>query len=54
MNFEIPFLVFQVESYRFLLVADDPGDYIYPISGRIAEMDDDESDITWVSSLCDG
>jgi GNAT superfamily N-acetyltransferase len=45
MNFEIPFLVFHVESAKFLLVADDPGDYIYPICGRITEMDDDESDI---------
>jgi GNAT superfamily N-acetyltransferase len=45
MNFEIPYLVFQVDSARFLLAADDPGDYIYPICGRITEMDDDESDI---------
>ena len=45
MNFEIPFLVFHIESARFLLVDDDPGDYIYPICGRIAKMDDDESDI---------
>jgi len=45
MNFEIPFLVFHVNSAIFLLVADDPGDYIYPICGRITEMDDDESDI---------
>ena len=45
MNFEIPFLVFHIESTKFLLVDDDPGDYIYPICGRIAKMDDDESDI---------
>jgi GNAT superfamily N-acetyltransferase len=45
MNFEIPYLVFHVEAFRFLLAADDPGDYIYPICGRIAEMDDEESDI---------
>ena len=44
MNFDIPFLVFHIESTKFLLVADDPGDYIYPICGRIAKMDDDESD----------
>ena len=44
MNFEIPFLVFHIESTKFLLVDDDPGDYIYPICGRIAKMDDDESD----------
>jgi hypothetical protein len=45
MNFEIPYLIFHVEAFRFLLAADDPGDYIYPICGRIAEMDDEESDI---------
>ena len=44
MNFEIPFLVFHVESAKFLLVADDPVDYIYPICGRIVEMNNDESD----------
>ena len=43
MNFEIPFLVFHVEPARFLLVADDPGDYIYPICGRIAKMDEDDN-----------
>ena len=45
MTFDIPFLVFHVESSKFLLMADDPGDYIYTIDGRITEMDDDESDI---------
>jgi GNAT superfamily N-acetyltransferase len=45
MNFEIPFLVFHVEPAIFLLVADDPDDYIYPIYGRMAKMDNDESDI---------
>jgi GNAT superfamily N-acetyltransferase len=45
MNFEIPFLVFHVEPARFLLVADDPGDYIYSICGRIAKIDDDDNDI---------
>jgi hypothetical protein len=45
MNFEIPFLIFHVEPASFLLEADDPGDYIYPICGRIAKMADDESDI---------
>ena len=45
MNFEIPHFVFHVDSDRFLLEADDPGDYIYPICGRIAEMVDDENDI---------
>ena len=45
MNFEIPYLIFHVESSKFLLAADDPSDYIYPICGRIAEMDDDEGDI---------
>jgi len=45
MNFEIPFFVFQVDSARFLLKPDDPGDYLYPICGRITEMDDDEGDI---------
>ena len=44
MNFEIPFLVFHIESARLLLVADDPGDYIYPICGRIAKIDDDDDD----------
>ena len=50
MNIEIPFLVFHVDSARFLLEADDPGDYIYPICGRIAKMVDDESDI-WVGKF---
>jgi hypothetical protein len=45
MNFEIPYLVFHVDSAMFLLEPDDPGDYIYPICGQITEMDDDESDI---------
>jgi len=45
MNLEIPYLVFHVDSAMFLLEPDDPGDYIYPICGRITEMDDDESDI---------
>ena len=45
MTIEIPYLVFHVESSQFLLLADDPGDYIYTIDGRIAEMGDDESDI---------
>ena len=45
MNFDIPFLVFHIESTKCLLVADDPGDYIYPICGQIAKMDNDESDI---------
>ena len=44
MNFDTPFLIFHVESTKFLLVADDPGDYIHPTCGRIAKMDDDESD----------
>ena len=43
MNFEIPFLVFHIESNKFPLVADDPGDYIYPICGRIAKIDDDDN-----------
>jgi GNAT superfamily N-acetyltransferase len=45
MNFDIPFLVFHIESTKFLLVADDPGDYIYRVCGRISKMDNDENDI---------
>lgn len=45
MDLEIPCLVFHVDSAMFLLEPDDPGNYIYPICGRLTEMDDDESDI---------
>ena len=51
MNFEIPYLIFRVDSASFLLEADDPNDYVYPICGRIVEMVADESEIL-VGKFC--